>query len=387
MVTMGDLQNSSYGYAEVAPALSDGGAPAPPAQDGSLVVAERTPVSDDTDVDALTKTTIGKMCEYIKASAVDPHVQGAAQFAAQKFGRGINDPYSFAWGVFWFLKHRVRRVLDEGNMFRVGEPSASDMLIAPSVLLRMQDPAEDCDGFTMAAAAMLAALGVTQCIVTVACDPQDAQRWSHVFGMVQLASGDWLPLDCSHGRAPGWMVPGSRITRWQAWDLDGNQIDVPMPQRSVLKGYVRRGMGQGCDPTDPTCAPAIVGSGIVSAGGIPAGDSGNPCDPTSVTYNLETCLGINTGAAPTSTTPIITSSGVQQVSSGTGINWGSLISQLGAEATKVASIAELPAGSSLTSSGAVVSSIASSLGGLMPIILLGLGAWVLVSMMESSGRR
>jgi hypothetical protein len=351
--------------------LSDASADAPAVQDsGAIVVAERTPVADDSD--SLTKSTIVKMCEYIRSSAADRNVQGAAQFAAQRFGRGINDAYSNAWGVFWFLKHRVRKVLDEGNMFRVGEPGASDLLIAPSVLLRMDNPAEDCDGFTMAAASMLLALGVPQCIVSVACDPRESQRWSHVFGMVQLANGDWMPLDCSHGIAPGWMVPQQRISRWQAWDLDGNPIDVQMPVRSYLKGYVRmagfgrrRGMGQS--------------------------DSMNVCDPSSMLYDMATCLGQSTTVPVSSTdltlptvAPITSNPQPFEASTNWGALFASMAPTLAADATKVASIAELPAGASLSNTGAVIS---SSLTSLMPLIMLGLGAFLIVSLIGSAGKK
>lgn len=345
--------SSSYGYADIAPPLSDEGAQAP-AEQTAVVVAERTPVPDDSD--SLTKITVAKMCEYIRSSAADPHVIGAAQYAAQRFGRGVNDPASFAWGVFWFLKHRVRRVLDEGNMFRVGEQGASDLLIAPSVLLRMANPAEDCDGFTMAAAAMLQALGVNQCIATVACDPREPERWSHVFGMVQLSNGEWMPLDCSHGAVPGWMVPRERISRWQCWDLQGNPIDVAPPVRSHLRGYRRRGMGQ-CDPSvDPTC-------GLDTLTPIP----GTQLDPTTLPGQLST--------VPVSSSP--------------GFNWSQFLSAavpaLAADATRVASIAELPYGSSLTPSGAVIGGPYGgfNLGSIMPLLLLGLGAVLVINVLES----
>lgn len=363
---MGDLSN--YGYTDTAPPLAEESAIAP-TDSNAVVVAERTPVADDSD--SLTKTTIGKMCEYIRAGAADPHVIGAAQFAAQRFGRSANNPFSNAWGVFWFLKHRVRRVLDEGNMFRVGEPGAWDMLIAPAVLLRMQNPSEDCDGFTMAAAAMLQALGVPQCIVTVACDPREPERWSHVFGMIQLPNGEWLPLDCSHGQVPGWMVPQSRISKWQTWDLNGNPIDVAMPARSHLRGYV--GLGQcSSDPTDTSCLTDTSITDLSSYGISPGAiDTGG-----SVSFPW-----FVPGAATSTTSGPSSSS----------INWGSLLSSIIptalTDATKVATVAELPAGASLTSSGNVIGSLGTSISNLMPLILLGLGAFLVLSLVENAGHK
>jgi hypothetical protein len=325
----------------------------------AVVVAERIPASDDTD--SLTKSTIGKMCEYIQAGSKDSNVRGCAQYAAQRFGLNRNQAASLGWGVFWFLKHRVRKVLDEGNAFRVGESNAADMLIAPAVLLRMDNPAEDCDGFTMAAAAMLKALGVEQCIVTIACDAHEPQRWSHVFGMVHLENGEWMPLDCSHGTAPGWMVPQHRITRWQAWDLSGNPIDVAMPARSNMRGYRRRGVGQIC---------------------------------TDSYGNIVDCSDSSSGTLPVSTVPIATESPYPVVldsSSSTSPTSGLTPAQIAAlintgliNAARVAQTAELPAGASLTSTGQVIGAGASlSTGSIVPIILLVVGAVLLVSLMEA----
>ncbi len=297
------------------------------------------------------------MCEYIAAGAADPFVQQCAAYAAGPMARIF--PHK-AFGVFFFLKHKVRRVLDEGNMFRVGEPGASDMLIAPAVLLRMKDPAEDCDGFTMAAASMLQALGIPNCIVTVACDPREPERWSHVFGMVQLPNDAWFPLDCSHGVSPGWMVPPSRISRWQAWDLNGNPIDVPMPAiRTQLRGYTRRGMGQ----DDSSCAGTICADGSVMDASCVCGGGGG--------------------------LPVLTLPGTTPVGGSTtsGFSWATLAGALAADATKVASIASLPAGYSLSSTGAVVPNVSSLLSSLMPLALLAIGAVVLISVVEGAGKR
>jgi hypothetical protein len=362
----------------------------PAVLDNQQVVADRTPVPDDTD--GLTKTTVQKMGEYIRSSAADTLVQNCARYASGPMSRIFPHP---AFGVFFFLKHRVRRVLDEGNMFRVGEPGAYDMLISPAVLLRMPNPAEDCDGFTMAASAMLEALGIPNCIVTVACDPREPQRWSHVFGMVQLPNGEWMPLDCSHANAPGQFPPGlqQRITRWQAWDLNGNPIDVAQPTRSYLRGYVpvrrrRRGVGQddlsdlpldtgGGDTlslqtvTPIPSTPTISGS-LGPLGGILCGD-GTVTDANGV------C-----GGAPAPTAPNIFGTTTPATSSTAGINWSALLAAGLTDATKVAQTAELPSGSSLTATGAVISSTLTTI---LPLLLLGVGAWLVISMMESAGKR
>lgn len=210
------------------------------------IALSRTPAADDTD--GATKQTVQKMCELIRESAADPLVQQCAAYAKKHFASGNNDPAWLAWGVFWYVKHCVKFRNDEATMFRVGEANQQDLLIAPAVLVRMKDPSEDCDGFTMLSAAMLTILGVPVVIATVAVDLDDPSRWSHVF-LCAIINGRVKPLDTSHGIGPGWMVPRNRINRWQTWTLDGRKADVQVPSYQGLNGYVSRsgigGIGYG----------------------------------------------------------------------------------------------------------------------------------------------
>lgn len=197
--------------------------------------------------DTATRRTVQKMCELIRKSCTDPYVQQCAEYARQHFAMGSNDPGALAWGVFWYVKHSVKFRLDEGTMFQIGERNEQDLLIAPEVLVRMKDPAEDCDGFTMLTAALLTCLGVPVLIATVATEAEDPSRWSHVF-LCAIVNGRVMPLDTSHGPAPGWMVPKHRIHRWQTWKLDGTPADVKIPSYQGLHGYApagrRGGLGQ-----------------------------------------------------------------------------------------------------------------------------------------------
>lgn len=182
------------------------------------------------------------MCELIRESASDPVVQQCAAYAKKHFAGGSSDPAALAWGVFWYVKHCVRFRLDESTMFQVGEANQQDLLIAPAVLVRMKDPSEDCDGFTMLSAALLTVLGMPVLITTVATDLDDPSRWSHVF-LCMIVNGRVQPLDTSHGKAPGWMVPRERINRSQLWTLDGKPSDVKIPNFQGLHGYVGSGFG------------------------------------------------------------------------------------------------------------------------------------------------
>lgn len=204
------------------------------------IALERTRALDDTD--GATRQTVEIMCELIRSSASDPLVQRCAAYARDRFAMGSTDPAALAWGCFWYVKHCVKFRLDEGTMLQIGEShdaygqQQQDLLIAPAVLVRMRNPSEDCDGFTMLTAALLTCLGVRVLIATVATDMDDPTRWSHVF-LCAIVNGRVKPLDTSHGTAPGWMVPRSRINRWQTWTLDGQPANVSVPSFQGLHAY------------------------------------------------------------------------------------------------------------------------------------------------------
>jgi hypothetical protein len=236
---------------------------------GPRLVVER--VTAETDNDKVTQQTIRTMARYVRESLKDPLVLSAASQAQRRFGSGSTAPGDArsrrmldVWGVFWFIKHLVKFQSDDGKALQYPQLAQDsgdwlqDLLVSPSVLLRMQQPKEDCDGFTMLAAAMLAALDIPAYIVTVAADPKEPSRWSHVFAAAVI-DGKTIPLDTSHGLYPGWMVPQEHIYRIQAWDLDGAKANLkfPDPRRHTLHGYYRRGagfagLGDCTDPTDPS---------------------------------------------------------------------------------------------------------------------------------------
>lgn len=275
------------------------------------IALERIPTDDNTD--ELTQTTVKKMCALIRDSSTDPIVKRCAAYAKNHFASGSSDPAALAWGVFWYVKHCVKFRSDEGTMMQVGE-QALDLLTAPAVLVRMQNPSEDCDGFTMLSAAMLTILGVPVLVTTVATDLDDPRRWSHVF-LCAIINGRVTPLDTSHGKAPGWMVPRDRINRFQTWTLDGKPADVKIPNYQGLHGYVgrgarggvmmpprvlfSRGRGFGCLVNDPEAGMVDDGTGPCAAvgpptdTGCPVGQSnyGGGCVPTSQTQ-------VNLGTGP-----------------------------------------------------------------------------------------
>jgi hypothetical protein len=329
--------------------------------DRPRVLLERHPAAEDSD--SATSQTIELMCRYIRESVDDPAIRLAAQYAWQHFGGGSPDPAMKAWAVFWFVKHNVKFVVDEAPMFRLGEANQQDLLISPSVLIRMDKPQEDCDGFTMLGAALLKALDVPFVIVTIAAGPDDPERWSHVFLMAMLPTGP-LPIDASHGSGPGWIVPAAHTFRWQAWGEDGQAVNVTRPRRHSLNGWVRSGLGQDDNPLDSV---GSIGTDIYSL--ETAVDQGLNTDINS--YNL----GAGSSGATTSTSSPSSAS----ASTSPPFNWTSFLNTLTSQAAGVAKVAEVS--SAQQQAELAISNIFGSFG---TIIMIGLAAWVAVSFLGSS---
>ena len=347
------------------------------------------------------------MCEYIHSGACDEAVRWWAECGILRYGLGNREPRAACWAMFWLVKHAIQFARDEPRLFQVGEPDALDMLIAPALLVRMDLPKEDCDGFTMLICALLLSLGIQSVIVTVAADPSDPSRWSHVFPMAVLPSGNMCTLDASRGSRPGWMVPREHIFRWQAWSLAGEPINVPIPARNQgLHGYVRRGlrmgmgrrgMGQCYDELgNPTSdcgqpAPEVPPVSLPTSPGFAPGcyDSyGNAVlcgSPTAVVSGTAVPVSITAPAGSSPTSPA---------------NWGSIINTAITSAGNDLRLATLPAGSYVSTNpvtgvqtivtgtpgatGASLLSAASlgSLGSLLPFLGIGLVAVLVLSMLE-----
>lgn len=258
------------------------------------------------------------MCDYIRGSATDPVVQDAANYIRSRYAGG-DSPALLAWGVFWFAKHNCKFVVDEAPLMRFERVAPGsglgqhDMLISPDVMLRMDpwDRKGDCDDLTMLCCALLKALGVPFVIVTIAADPSDSSRWSHVFCMALCPNA--IPIDASHGSGPGWMVPAEHTFQWQCWDEDGNKVNIPRPG-SQLHGYTRTGLGQ--DVSFPE----------VSLPDTTANTFGSPADVfQGGTLNAE--LGLLDSSNASSTSP--------------GFNWTSFFNNLTGQAAGVAKVAEI----------------------------------------------
>ena len=250
-----DFERESGDYATSTPVpvaaeavANDVKTPSNALQPPSPVIKEKIPASADNDT--ATHQTISKMAEYARAGAKDAAVKSWSDFGLKKFPAlpGFKPDRGACWSDFFLLKHCLTFTNDEPRLFEQGDGDALDLLIAPAVLVRMEHPAEDCDGFAMLTCSLLMIQGVKCYFVTVACDPSDRDRWSHVFAMAELADGTKISIDASKGKFPGWMVPRKHIFKWQAWDMDGNPTSVGPPGQNTLHGYRRKGVGDDTVP-------------------------------------------------------------------------------------------------------------------------------------------
>jgi hypothetical protein len=304
---------------------------------------ERFPASSDTN--SATNQTLKLMCRYIKEAADDPVLKDAAGYVRNSYAGGRADPAMLAWGVFWFAKHNIKFVVDEAPLMRLerivpGSGYAQqDLLIRPDVLIRMNPREGDCDDFTMMVCALLKCLGVPYSIITIACGADDPQRWSHVFPIALTPTP--IAVDASHGRGPGWMVPAEQTYRWQAWDENGEPINLKRPG-SQLHGWVRSSHGLGQDDTVDLSSLPLESSGTTDLSTIGAEQAA---------YDEGTLT------APTST--------VSVPSSASSFNWTSFLNNLTGQAAGVAKTAEL---SSLYQQGALATS--GVFQSLIPIVLV-----------------
>lgn len=220
---------------------------------------EQTPQGTATPSPIVTEQTVRKMCEHIQDALKDPIVQSVA--ARSRNVKSAADKLSLLW--LW-VKHHVKFVQDDTLIRQLfNEGGHFELLIAPPVLLRMNRPRGDCDDFTMLICA-LASLAGFQCgIVTIASDRRRPGEYSHVYGCAALP-GVLVPLDCSHGKHPGWEVPRHDIQRKTVWDLTGRVVSDELASADTApSGGAAGGLGD-------------VPPGIPSIPGMPVYETGIP---------------------------------------------------------------------------------------------------------------
>ena len=204
---------------------------------------DRTPQGLRTPTNIVTKQTVEQMCEHIRNAQSDPMLQAIAGRLAQT----THTPADQLSAIWLWVKNHIKFLHDD-VLTRVlfNEGDHFELLISPPVMLRMKAPSGDCDDFTMLACALACAMGFEWGIVTLACDRKRAGEYSHVYGCAWLPNGVMCPVDCSHGKYPGWEVPSHDVQRKTIWNSSARIIsDEPGPaalSSTSGLGYVPPGL-------------------------------------------------------------------------------------------------------------------------------------------------
>lgn len=193
--------------------------------------------------------TVATMQQLIDSGMSDPAVREKAIEIA-RFGHSTaRDPHSEVRAIFDWVKSNFRFTKD---------PAGRETLGTAEYLLRLR--AGDCDEYVIVQGSLLGALGYPTRIVTIAADPHEPSRFSHVYIEV-LVQGHWLPLDPTQDHAiPGWEPP--RHFRKKVW---GSMITRQRQRRmNGLGTYSGMGFDYGA------LAQTIAGAGQAAAGIITA---------------------------------------------------------------------------------------------------------------------
>ena len=351
--------------------------------------AQRVPAAADPD--EATAQTVRIMAGHIKRSAEDPVVQAWAMQAVKQWRGGLGfastgrdpfaDPGAIAESCWWFAKHYMKfvhhskQILDWFN-----ERDQLQLLIEPSVLVRMKSWEGDCAIYTMLICAMLRCLGVQYEMQTLGTSPYKPDIYNHVFLRCVLPDGRRVPLDASHGTYPGWMVPDNNITRSQVWDSDGNPINDEA-QFQGLHNYMptpnpwwNRGLGQddGTDLSSQDIA-SLIGSSNLDATGtaIPTGVSLQDVQATStLPLASETVVpGTNYNAAYNPATGLYTAGGAYVAPSQSSAAWAAFAAQATRAGVTLAELGTIQPGQAVLPNGTIVSvppgsSVAATFGNL-----------------------
>ena len=355
--------------------------------------AGRIPASPDPD--RATVQTIQEMVRLIDLAADDPLVYAFAAEGVDTWRGGLDfaasgrDPWTDAVAIaescFWQAKHYMRFVHHSQQIFVLfHERDQMQLLIAPDVLLRMRDMEGDCAIYTMLVCAMLQALGVRYEIQTLAVNPYQPDVFTHVFLRVVTPKGRRVPLDASHGKFMGWMVPQQDILRSQVWNEDGQPVEDAQ-QFDGLHGYHAKpnpwwssGFGQ-VDTTDLT--PVDTGSGIDESTiqQLPSGS-------TLSDLGVQSTLPMGPTALPGIQTTVVGSSSGYVAPSQSDAAWAAFASQLAKSGMTLAEIQTIQPGTVVGANGAILrqapgfavpsSGVSASLSSITssPMLLVGLVA-------------
>jgi hypothetical protein len=168
----------------------------------AAVRIDREHIGIESGSRVLTIATVDKMARLIGAGA---HALNVVDLARRLVVPG--DAVATCLNVWSWVRANVCFRSDEDVLVEVlGLPGELELLIDPAYLLTMDQPAGDCDDFTMLTGALLSACGVSVEIATIKAEPHNPDRWSHVY-LIAYPDNSTLVMDTSHGDYLGWEAP------------------------------------------------------------------------------------------------------------------------------------------------------------------------------------
>ena len=190
---------------------------------GRPVSVHHTP-TDRWNSDVSTVATVRVLRRLAHQYAADPSVLAADAQALQALSAAASQR-DIACAIFHWVRGTVRFVEDEQLLYEeLGVAPAEldkELLIVPPVLLAMPAPMGDCDDFSLLTASMCLASGIRPYYVTVAADPNDPRKFSHIYVCARLEDEDgYLCLDTGNRYSsipPGW--ESSQVTRKAIWPI------------------------------------------------------------------------------------------------------------------------------------------------------------------------
>lgn len=198
---------------------------------GAPVQVRRFPLAKN---DLGIAQTVMTMQQLIDSGANSPEVREQAIGLVRRAGVSEKDSFGEVRAIFDWVKQNFRFTKD---------PSGKEMLSTAPYLLHLQ--AGDCDDYVVILGALLTALGHAVRVVTIAADPVEPGRMSHVY-LETYANGQWIALDGTQANAvPGWQPP--RYFRKKVW---GKMWGAPPRDRvqglgTYYVARVRRGRNYG----------------------------------------------------------------------------------------------------------------------------------------------
>ena len=189
---------------------------------------DRTP-ANPLDSDSSTIQTVELMSRLARASSHSPIVQYALSLALSELPADSSSRV-ICRAIYSWIKANVQFSEDEALIWQGLGISQVDkeLLIPPDTLLRMPIPMGDCDDFSLLGASMLLAAGIPCSFVTIAADPNEPDKFSHIYlkacildeGSIENQDGETKPLelcfDASHGNYLGWEYQGyTRKAEWR----------------------------------------------------------------------------------------------------------------------------------------------------------------------------